>query len=64
MQHIFEFIAIKKAPEGETPLSIQRLFNTQSSRKQKVVNEIFKLLDKHMGVKEEHLENFYLRQLR
>jgi hypothetical protein len=64
MQHYFEFIAEKKSEPGETPLSIRRVFRTESNRKQKVAKQIFGLLEKNMGVKEEHLESFYLRQLK
>lgn len=64
MQHYFEFVAVSKIKVGETPLSINRVFKTESNRKQKVANQIFKLLEKHMGVKESDLENFYIRQLK
>ncbi len=80
MQHIFEFVAIKKLGEEDekfnknpdniekkTPEVINRFFNTESSRKTKVTKEIYQNLKKEpFNVKEaeKDLESFLLRQIR
>lgn len=80
MQHIFEFIAIKKfTPEEELynkdpenlvkkiPSSIRRYFRTESTRKEKVTKQIYKRLVKDgflVSEAEKELENFYLKQWR
>lgn len=80
MQHIFEFVAIKKLTEEEdnfnkdpnniekkSPDIYHRFFNTKGSRKTKVTEEIYKNL-KHepfnINNPEKDLESFLLRQLR
>lgn len=80
MQHIFEFVAMNKLmkededynlnPENtdkKTPKVTHRYFNTQSSRKAKVTEEIYKSLKKepfNISDPQKDLESFLIRQLR
>jgi hypothetical protein len=80
MQHLFEFIAVKKLTQEEEiynkdpehlekkiPQTINRYFNTESARKAKVTQNIYKDLKKipfEIKNPEKELDSFYLRQLR
>ena len=79
MQHIFEFIAIKKlSTEDELynkdinnvtkiePETINRYWNSESSRKTKVTLAIYKALKRDFNIQDpqKELDKFYLRQLR
>lgn len=76
MQHVFEFIAIKKLTpeeiefnknplaEKKLPITVHRFFNSETNRKSKVTNKIYKELEKQFDLKQANLEHFYLRQLR
>jgi hypothetical protein len=80
MQHIFEFVAVKKLTveeemfnkdvdniEKKIPEIIHRYFNSKSSRKSKVTEEIYKALKKapfNISDSLKDLESFLIRQLR
>lgn len=80
MQHIFEFIAIKKESEEDAlfnkdpentikrvPVTINRFYNSESSRKSKVTQRIYKDLKKepfNIENVEKELDKFYIRQIR
>ena len=80
MQHVFEFIAIKKENEEDAlfnkdpgniikiiPQTINRYYNSESSRKAKVTKKIYEDLKKepfNIQDAEKELDKFYIRQIR
>lgn len=65
MQHVWEFLCEPKGEPGMEPKEpINRMFVSESSRKNKVAIGVKKALLKNFAMKEEDIENLYIRQLR
>lgn len=65
MQHIWEFLCEQKAQPGmQAPEPINRLFVSESGRKNKVGIAIKKSLKKDFNITDDHIENLYIAKHR
>ena len=65
MQHVWEFLCEPKSEPGMEPKEpINRLFVSESGRKNKVAVGVKKSLLKNFSIKEEDIENLYIRKHR
>jgi len=68
MQHLYEFVVTKKQTEeekekGDQKMVVHLMYKSESSRRNKVVDLIKKELHKKDIIKQQDIDEFWLKQL-